>query len=223
MLKPRKRITKKQLKEDKLVTFYFQASDWLQQNSQYLLWGVVALVLVASGAFYYFYTSANAERDASVELAKASRSYEGNDYQNAIAQLSNLVDNYGGTTSGKIGRFYLANSFYMTKDYENAEKNFKKFISGFSGDEHFLAAAEGGLASTLVQRNHPAEAAKAFEKAATRYTSVLAPGFLLQAGRCYTTAGDKAKAREMYDKVIKDYPKSTEKEEAVMLESMIFQ
>jgi len=223
MLKPRKRISKKQLKEDKLVTFYFKASDWLQENSQYLLWGAVVLVLATAGAVYFFYTSANAERDASVELSKATRSFENTDYQNAIAQLSNLVDNYGGTNSGKIGRFYLANSFYMTKDYENAEKNYKKFISVFSGDEHFLAAAEGGVAATLEQRNRPAEAAKAFERAATHYTSVLAPGFLIQAGHCYAEAGDKARARDMYDKVVKDYPKSSEKEEAVMLESMLLQ
>lgn len=221
MLKPRKRITKKQLKEDKLVTFYFKATDWLERNTNFILYGVAAVLVIIAAFTYYAYSSNKAEKEASVEFAKATRTFESFDYQNAIAQFSNLVDNYGSTTSGKLGRFYLANCFYQTKDYANAEKNYKKFISNFSGGEHFLAAAQGGIAASLAQRQIYAEAAKAFEKAAHKYESVLTPNYLLQAAQCFSQSSNNVKAKELYNEIITKYPKSPEKDDALMLVSML--
>jgi len=221
MLKPRKRITKKKLKEDKLVTFYFRASDWLEENSKYLFMGLAAIVLVAAAIIYFNYAQEKSEKNASVDLARATRTLETGDYQNAIAQLSSIVDNYGSSTSGTMARLYLANALFQTKEYNNAEKNYAKFISRFSGDEYLLAAAQGGIAASLQARKKWAEAAKAYEKAAEKYDSVLAPGFYIQAARCYTSLGDDRKAKSLYNKVIEEFPQATEKEEALMLLSML--
>ncbi len=221
MLKPRKRITKKKLKEDKLVTLYFKVIDKLERNTNLILGIAAAVVIIIAGVSYYLYSSHKAEEQASVELARAMRIYEVGDYQNAIAQLSNVTENYGGSRSGKIARFYLANAFYQIKDYENAEKNFRRFLSGFSGDEHFLAAAQGGVAATLVQRGRLAEAAAAYEKAAKKYDSVLSAGFFIQAGHCYARADNPKKAKEMYETVIEKYPQSSEKDEAIILMNML--
>ncbi|MBN2354847.1 tetratricopeptide repeat protein [candidate division KSB1 bacterium] len=221
MLKPRKRISKKKLKEDKLVTFYFKAVDKLEQNTNIVLGAAAAILIIVVGIAYYIYSNTKAEQLASVELSKATRIYEIGDYQNAIAQLSNVTDNYGSTPSGKIARFYLAKAFYQTEDYINAEKNYRRFLSGFSGDEHFLAAAQGGLAATLLQRQQYSEAAAAFIKAAEKYDSVLAPGFLIQAGRCFTLANNESRARKVYSEIVEKYPQSPEKDEAIMLSSML--
>ena len=221
MLKPRKKITKKQLKEDKLVTFYFQTSEWLELHSKYLLMGVAAFVLIAAGIVYYTYAQSKAEKTASVDLARATRTLESLDYQNAISQLSAIVDSHGSTTSGKLARLHLANAFYQTKEYASAKKSYSKFTSSFSGDEHFLAAAQGGVAACLEQEKKYGEAAAAYVKAADSYDSVLAPGFLVNGGRCYSLAGNEAKARELYNRVVQDYPKAPEKDDALMLLSMI--
>jgi predicted negative regulator of RcsB-dependent stress response len=221
MLKPRKKITKKQLKEDKLVTFYFQASEWLEKYSKYLLLGIAAIALVVAGVAYYGFSQTKAEKSASVDLARATRTLEALDYKSAISQLSAIVDSYGSTTSGKLARLHLANAFFQTKEYANAEKSYRKFISGFSGDEHFRAAAQGGVAACLEQEKKYAEAAEAYLDAAESYDSVLAPGFLVSAGRCYSLAGNDAKAKELYNRVVQDYPKAPEKDDALMLLSMI--
>lgn len=221
MLKPRKRITKRKLKEDKLVTFYFKALDKLEQNAK-LIFGVVgAVLIIIAGLVVYGYYDKKAEEQASVELVKAMRAYEIGDYQNAIAQLSVVTGNYGGSRSGKLARFYLANAFYQTNDFANAENNYRRFLSDFSGNDHFLAAAQGGVAASLVQQGRLAEAAKAYEKAAKKYDSVLAAGFLLQAGRCYSRANNPVKAKEMYELLIEKYPKAPEKDEAIVLLNML--
>jgi len=43
MLTPRKRITKKQLKEDKLVTLYAKSRDWVEANFK-LVSGAAAVI-----------------------------------------------------------------------------------------------------------------------------------------------------------------------------------
>ena len=45
MLTPRKRITKKQLKEDKLVTLYAKSRDWVEANFK-LVSGAAAVILL---------------------------------------------------------------------------------------------------------------------------------------------------------------------------------
>lgn len=221
MLKPRKRITKKKLKEDKLVTFYFKATQWLEDYSKYLMIAIAAIVVIAAAVVFYNYSQTKSEKTASVELARATRTLESGDFQNAIAQLSSIVDNNGGSTSGTMARLYLANAFFRNKDYVNAEKNYRKFASSFSGDDYFISAAQGGIAASLQAQKKYHEAAQVFEKAAGKYESVLAPNFLIQAGRCYANLGENAKAKAMYQKVIEDYPKATEKDEALMLLSML--
>jgi TolA-binding protein len=215
MLRPRKHISKQELKEDTLVTFYAKALKWVEDYRMMLIGGAVAIVVVVLGIFFYFQSSEDAEKAASVELAKATRIYESADIQNAIPLLSNLVKNYGSTYSGKLGRFYLANAFFQNKDYDNAKTNFEKFVSGFSGDSHFLAAAQGGAAACLEQKGQYAAAAEAYEKAADRYDeAVLAPQFLFKAARSYELAGQKAKSITMYKRVMEKYPKSPEKDDA---------
>ncbi len=222
MLKPRKRITKKQLKEDKLVTFYFKATSWIEENSKYIYLGLGVILLVVVLVFVNARSKKSSESNASVELSRATRAYEAGDYQNAITQLSNLVENYGGTRSGILSLFYLANSFYQTGDLENAIKNYRKFASKFSGDEHLLASAMGGIAACLEQGKKYTEAAEQYEKIVHKFPkAVQAPYFLLRSGRCFALANDNSKAKEQYEKIVKEYPDAQEKEEALMLMAMI--
>jgi len=222
MLKPRKRITKKQLKEDKLVTFYFQATSWIEKNSKYIYMGLGAILLVVVLLFVNARAKKSSESSASVELSRATRAYESGDYKNAITQLSNLVENYGGTRSGILSLLYLANSFYQNGDTENAIKNYKEFYSKFSGDEHLLASAMGGIAACLEQEKKYREAAEQYEKIVHKYPkAVQAPYFLLRSGRCFTLANDNGKAKQQFEKLVKDYPNAQEKEDALMLLAMI--
>ena len=49
MLKPKKKITKKEIKEDRLVTTYFEATTWYQTNKKIVngvLTGMVVLAIV---------------------------------------------------------------------------------------------------------------------------------------------------------------------------------
>ena len=222
MLKPRKRLSKKKLKEDKLVTFYYKASAWAEDNLKYVVGAIAAIVIIFVAVYFYANSQKGAEQKASVELAKATRTFENGDYQNALPLLTNLVEKYGSTKSGKMGFLYLADSFFETNDYENAKINYKKFASSFKGDEHILSAAYAGVAASDEQLKNYQEAAQGYEKTVKKFPdSIFSPNCLLRAARCYTLAKMPDEAKNVYDKLLKDYPDAQEKDEALMLKAML--
>ncbi len=221
MLKPRKRITKKELKEDKLVTFYFEASSWVEKNLRYVIGGATALVVIIVAIFLYSQSQNKANQDAAVDYARAIKAYESSDYQGALTLFSNVVDNYGGTKSGKTSRFYLANCFFFTNDYDNAEKFYNKYLSR-GNDKLLTPAAMAGIAACYEQRKEYEKAAKQYEKTVSKHSDyVLVSEYLLNAAACYQSAGKADQAVKVLDQIIDDYSDSQEKDQAVILKAMI--
>ncbi len=221
MLKPRKRITKKTLKEDRLVTFYFKAQTWIDQNSKMLLIALAAFIVVLAIVVFFNFSKKKMEANASVELAKAVRAYQNSDYQNALPLLNNLVENYGGSKSGKIGSFYLANTFFNNGDYDNAQKYYKKFVSGYKGDNVILSSAMAGIAACYEQKNDFESAALQYEKVASKFPDTFkAPAYLLKAGRCFSLAQNNEKAKQLFNMIVEKYPDSKEKDDAILLKAL---
>ena len=63
--------------------------------------------------------------------------------------LKTVVDNYGGTTSGELARFYLANAYYMTGQVDAALEQFDDFSGG---DKTLKAAAYAGAGACYESR-----------------------------------------------------------------------
>jgi TolA-binding protein len=221
MLTPRKRIRKKDLKEDKLVTLYFKSRQWLEENIKYITGGAAALLVVILGLLVISHLRQKADQTASVEFSKASRLFLASDYRNAVVQFTAIVNRSGGTASGKMARFYLAQSLYNTGDYLGAQKQFKKFAASFSADEQLRATALGGEAACLEQQGKPREAAVKYEAIVDKFKDLpRAPYFLLHAARCYELADDAPKSQALFQKIINDFPDSKEKEDAVLLSAL---
>ena len=217
MLTPRKRITKKQLKEDKLITYSVKAKDWIEENQKFVLGGLLAIVILIGAFFLISSSRKKAAAASSLELATAMQVYESRDYTNAISLFTDIVNSYKSTKSGKIARFYLAQSLYKTGEYTAAQEHFRKFASSFNQDDFIKRSALMGEAACLEQQDQFAEAAVKFERIATKYPEApRAAQFYLRAARCYDLAGNSEKADMLYQKIIDDYPDSAEKNDAVL-------
>ncbi len=224
MLKPRKRLSKKELKEDKLVTFYVNANRWVKENSSYIYGGLFAIVLIVVAITYFSSATAKKNETASAELMQATQLFEAGDFQEAIPLFSSVVENYRGTQSAKIGQLYLAKCFYYTQDFKNAETYFREFLSDFKGNEHFGATAMGGIAACYEQQGRFLDAVEQYEKAANKYPdSVHAPKFLLKAAMNARNAGNIERCNALLQNLINDFPESAEVNDAEMLLAMIEQ
>ena len=215
MLRAQKKISKRVIKEDTLVTTYFKAQTWYDDNKKRLSTiGGVVIVLVLALWFYSNNVRANNER-ATTELAKVFSYYDNGQYLIAIngipernvSGLQSIVDNYGGTTSGNLAKFYLASAYYNSQDFDKALEYFKDYSGG---NPLLEISAIAGAGACLEAKGEHMKAAENFEKAALKNSDdPNAADNLVNAARNFGKAGEKEHAVELLKKVKKDYPSST--------------
>jgi tetratricopeptide (TPR) repeat protein len=215
MLRPKKKISKKELKEDALISSYVKVTGWYETNKKMVGMGVLALVVVVIGAYAYMNNRRANDEKASAELGKVYTYYDQGQFQLAIdgvperniAGLKSIVDNYGSSASGEMARFYLANCWFQLRKFDEALAAY----GSFSPDGHlFTVARLAGIAACYEAKGDYEEAASKFEKAATVYTNdVNAAENFGHAAANYARAGNKERALELYKKIKKEFPKST--------------
>lgn len=209
MLKPRKRVTRRKIKEDKLVTTYFKAVDFLKVNSQKLTIAAIAVLAVIVLVLFFMRSKRAAEFKASAQMAKANLKISQNKTQEAIDILLSLVDNYSGTKSASIGVYMLAKTFYEKGEFDKANINFEKYLHDYGSDKILASAAYSGVGACLEQQEKYLEAAKSYEQGAKKYPDHFnAPQQLMDAGRCYTLSNQFAQAKDCYKLVVDKYSTS---------------
>jgi len=225
MLKPKKRIAKKEIKEDTLVKISSEATVFYYENKKYVQYGIVALIVLI-GAFYVMRKNrTEANEKATSDLSKVMAIYEAGatdpqQYTLAISGqpernitgLKEIVDNGGGSSAGETARFYLANAYYYTGKYDDALTQY----DNYSGDSPILkAAAYAGLAACYEVKKDYAKAASAYERAAGAATGLsTVPEFLSLSARCLGKSGEKEKAISLLKRIKKEFPTSTAAREA---------
>ena len=215
MLKPRKRLTKRQMKEDKLVTTYFKVMDYVNQNSKVVSGIGIGIVAVIMVTMLFIRSKRNAELSASQELTRASVELATNNEEKAVDILRSMIENYSGTRNAKTGIFYLANIYYNQGKYDEALTYFKKYIDANSNNIILSSSAYSGAGACLEQQKEYLEAAQYYQKGAEKYAEHFeAPGQLMSAARCFTLANNKIEAQKLYQKVVANYPKSMHKRTA---------
>lgn len=214
MLKPKKKISKKEIKEDKLVTTYFEATTWYETNKKIVNGVLTGVVVIAIIVVAYMNNVNSNNVKANTELGKVVTYYDQGKFDLAISGnlqenirgLQSIVDDYGNTKAGELAKFYLANSYFAQGDYDKAVKY---FLSVSVSDELITASALSGAASCYEAKKDFEKAAATFEKAAYKSAKdVNVAENIFHAARNYLAAGNKEKASELFKKVKKEYPTS---------------
>ena len=219
MLRPRKRLYKREIKEDSLVTAYFQAQQWYHKNGDRLLMAVGALAVALAVVFFITRSKHSAESAAAGKLGAAEFVYySGQSGDQTLQELRAVVDKYPGTRSAGNAAFDLASAYYSQKNYVSAEKYYRLVIDKYNDDPMTAVAGYNGLAACLESQNQFAEAAKVFAKAQKQYPKLFAaPQALYDAARCFALAGDATDAKAAYQTIIDRYPESSLVHEAKAL------
>lgn len=214
MLKPRKKITKKELKEDQLVTTYFKVVDFWRNNRKMVSGVVTGVVIAAIVVVAYLNNRHSDNLKAATELSGVLDLFNGGAYQVAvngdpthnITGLKSIIENYGGSESGEEAKVYLADCYYYLGDYDDALKYFKDY----GGSDRLLeASAYAGTAEVYEVRGDYEEAAEYYDRAASRDSkSFLAPQYLVGAARSYLKIGKRDRAIELLTRVKRDFASS---------------
>ena len=214
MLRPKKKISRKELKEDTLVTWYVRIRTLYDTNRRAVSIGVTVVVLAIAGVLIYMKNRSDHNEAAITSLGAIFEIYDAGQYQTAVdgipernvKGLKAIVDDYGNSRTGDLARLYLGNALYQLGRYDEALKAY----DDFSPSGELLSVARlSGLGACEEAKGEYARAAAQFEKAATQYpTGVSAAEYLNDAARDYGQAGEKEKAIDLYRRIKKSYPTS---------------
>ncbi|MBT8380880.1 MAG: hypothetical protein HKP17_13545 [Ignavibacteriaceae bacterium] len=214
MLQKKKKLSKKELKEDKLVTFVNKSTNFYEEyKNKIFTYGAIAVVAIAA---VYFYINQKTEDNlkAGVELSRVLTLYEQGSYLEAIEGrqgsniigLKKIVEEYGSTENGETAKIYLANAYSYVGNQEEAIK----YYEDYSGSIDYLKAA-----SLAGQAGHYASIGE-FEKAAELYFSAAKvsklnaenPNYLLNAGIYKLKIGNEEEAAALFNQIKDDYANS---------------
>lgn len=215
MLRPKKKISKRELKQDALITWYVKVTTFYEKNKKNISIGVTVLAVLIIVSYVYVNNRGKDNVLAMTQLGEVFSYYDNGQFQVAIdgvpernvPGLKSIVDNFGNSRSGEIARFYLANAYYALRKYDDALKQFEDYSP--SG-EMLVVSRYAGMGACYEAAGKYKEAAESFESASTKYTKDLnAAENLNNAARNYTQAGEKQKAIDLYKRLKKNYPAST--------------
>ena len=215
MLTKKKKLSKKEIKEDKLVSFYYKAYGYVDENKSrvFTYAGVFAVLIVV--IIFYINHKNQQNKEAGIQLARVINLYDNGAYLEAIEGqagtnilgLKKIVEEYGSTENGEIAKIYLANSYNMLGKYDDALKYYEDYDGSLS---MYKATAFAGEAGCYADKNEYEKAADLYKKAAhVTDSDVMNPDYLLHAGINYLNAGKSNEAKEMFEKIKKDYNTSS--------------
>ncbi|MCL5027760.1 MAG: hypothetical protein M1480_01935 [Bacteroidetes bacterium] len=215
MLTKKKKLSKKEIKEDKLVSFYYKSYGYFTENSKRVLSYAGALIVVIALVAFYLNHKSQQNKEAGVQLARVMSLYDGGAYLEAIEGqagtdilgLKRIVEEYGSTENGETAKIYLANSYNFLGKTDDAFNYYKDYSGSI---DVFEATALAGQAGYYADKKDFEKAAGLYKKAAhVSKEDVLNSDYLLHAGINYLTAGNNKSAKEMFETIKKDYASST--------------
>jgi TolA-binding protein len=197
------KLTKRQIKEDPLVTAAFHGTALWEEYGTRILIGLGALALVALLAFFVAKSRTQAEQRAAADLYRAGMALQQGDPANAAPMLKEIVDNSPGTPSATKAMLYLGDAYARQGKSADAIPWYRKYLDKAGRDPDAKAAGHLGLATALEDHGDFAEAAEHY--AAYAKGSKVEDDrarYLMAQARCLVRAGQIPKALEIYRSVI---------------------
>jgi lipopolysaccharide biosynthesis regulator YciM len=216
MPKPIKKRVKKKigLEEEEVKSRALETIRLLQQKRKVLIYVVVVFgILSILAASMIIYSSYLKKRAYDLELEGYRYYYNLNltspmsDEQRWKKSLE-LFQKAVNIKSTPVAMFYIGNCYFKLGDYNNAIKEYNRFIDEYRDNEEILPLVYQKLASAYIKIGKDDDALKTlsslaqFKKGAFRDTALI-----LQA-RYYESKGEIEEAQKRYEELVRDFPLS---------------
>jgi tetratricopeptide (TPR) repeat protein len=178
--------------------------------------GLVVIVLAVIAYKMWYIPEQNKEAQTEMFVAQSlydkdslNMALKGGNYNGAAyAGLEEIADNYGNTPSGKVAEYMVGTALLQQGKYEEAIEH----LENFSSDDVMLSAvAIGAIGDAKMELKETDEAIKYYLKAADKNTNAFTtPIYLKKAALAYESKNEYADAVKLYERIQKEFPKSTE-------------
>jgi tetratricopeptide (TPR) repeat protein len=159
-----KRVSRKQIREDKLVTTTMRLTDWAQEHFNQVIIGIVALVAVVAVLVFAANSRESNARQAERVMGSAMALMLQGDYTAAKTSFQQVVDQHGGKTAA-AARFFKAECESKQGNFEAALADYDAYLASVTDYPEFESSALIGRALCLEGMKNYAEAAPAMAAA----------------------------------------------------------
>lgn len=200
-----------------------KSEEFVKANKNILL-GVFVAIIAAIGGTLFFQNSQKGKNEEALKalypaeynfnLDSTNLVLNGNDDFMGVVQVAS---NYSGTPAAQNANF-KAGIIYMNQgEFDKAIEHFKKF----DADDLVLQARAYSLIGDAYSEQGKYDEAKEFYVKASTYkpNEGFTPAYILKLAANYEMQKDFTSAVVQYEKLIKDYPKSTEVTKAKKLKA----
>jgi len=214
MLTKKKKLSKKEIKEDKLVSFMVKVENFYEDYKSKIVLYSGILIVAALAAYFYVNQQKAANEEAGLHLSRVMQIFDSGSYLEAIEGrqgtniigLKRVVEEYGSTENGETAKIYLAGAYSYLGNYEEAFK----YYNDYSGSiDLYNASALAGMAGYYAAKRDYQKAADLYKEAAgAAEINAQNPDYLLDAAVNYYNAGDSEEAKILLEKIKEDYATS---------------
>ena len=159
MLKPKRKITKKEIKRDPFLETIDMLQNNFEQNKKTFL--NVVLVLIAGIFIINFFLKKQDQKniDSNSALGVAMVAFENKDYENAKFQFENIIFDFAGTSASSFANFYLGRIHFENNEFAKSESFLNTFMNS-SDSEILYCGAVKMLTHIALQNSHYDKAIK---------------------------------------------------------------
>lgn len=198
MVKPQRRITKKELKQDEFLEFLYKGEQFVRKNAKVLSYiggGILLVVIVAS---MMYNSRQNAETAAAAAVGAAQTAFDQGNYAEVISQLEPVIETYAGTNSAGVAVFYIGSAYYRQGDHGQAKQYFEKYFNEYDEDPMLGASAQASLGAIAAEEGNYGEAAARYREAMRRAPyKFMMHRYSLDAARYTFESGEYEKAKTL--------------------------
>jgi tetratricopeptide (TPR) repeat protein len=192
-----------------------KTEQFIESNQKiltYVIGGIILVILLFFG--FKKFISSPREKTAESAMFRAEYYFEKDSLELALNGdgendgFLKIIDDYGSTKAGNLAKYYAGVCYLNKGEYQKAIDYLKKF----SADDLIVPGmALGGIGDAYMQLNQTQKAIDYYlEASETNPNDFVAPSFMIKAGWAYEVLGNWAKAKEVYEKLKKEYPQSRE-------------
>ena len=164
MLKPKRKITRKEIKKDPLLETIDSIEAKFEKNKKtYGNIGILVFLVLIGG--YIFTNKQNQNKiESNSALGVAMVAYSNMDYENAKFQFESIKSNFGNTISANTSSYFLGKIAYENSDFINSSLHLNDFLK-YSDDDILVCGAIKLLTEISLKNNNFEEALRNLDKA----------------------------------------------------------
>jgi|TARA_B100000470_G_scaffold39044_1_gene28006 predicted negative regulator of RcsB-dependent stress response len=157
MLKPQRKIIRKEIKRDPFLETIDKIEYNFEQNRKTYLYIALGLIAVIISGNFLLNKQSQKDIDSNSALGIALVAFDNEDYENAKFQFETILSDFSGTNSSNIANYYLGKISFENNDLTKAESYLNEYLNNSEPD--ILIPGTIKILSNIALKNNEFEKA----------------------------------------------------------------